>query len=82
MIIRAVLTRLSQIVCPRCRRSKFCPRCRDSHHLFGTRYRSERFLLPPEAEYEYVVAAVQVERPPLQVTLGADPVAEFPYRLR
>jgi hypothetical protein len=43
---------------------------------------SERFLLPPEAEYEYVVATVQVERQRLRVTLGADLVAEFPYRLR
>jgi transposase len=42
----------------------------------------ERFLLPPEAEYEYVVATVQVERQRLRVTLGADLVAEFPYRLR
>lgn len=46
-------------------------------HVFG-----ERFLLPPETEYEYVVATVQVERQRLQVMLGADPVAEFPYRLR
>jgi hypothetical protein len=42
----------------------------------------ERFLLPPEAEYEYVVATVQVERQRLRVTLGADLVAEFPYQLR
>ncbi len=42
----------------------------------------ERFRLPPEAEYEYVVATVQVERQRLRVTLGADLVAEFPYRVR
>lgn len=42
----------------------------------------ERFPLPPEVEYEYVVATVDVERQHLSVTLGADPVAEFPYRLR
>ena len=42
----------------------------------------ERFPLPPEAEYEYVVATVHVERQRLRVTLGADLVAEFPYELR
>jgi transposase InsO family protein len=42
----------------------------------------ERFLLPPEAEYAYVVATVEVARQRLRVTLGADLVAEFPYRLR
>jgi hypothetical protein len=42
----------------------------------------ERFLLPPEAEYEYVVATVHVERERLCVTLGAEVVAEFPYVLR
>ncbi len=42
----------------------------------------ERFRLPPEAEYEYVVATVDVERQRLCVTLGADLVAEFPYLLR
>jgi len=45
--------------------------------LFG-----ERFLLPPEAEYAYVVATVHVERERLRVMLGADLVAEFPYPLR
>lgn len=42
----------------------------------------ERFLLPPEAEYEYVVATVHVERQRLRVTLGANLVAEFAYPLR
>jgi len=45
--------------------------------LFG-----ERFLLPPEAEYAYVVATVDVGQQRLRVVLGADLVAEFPYRLR
>ncbi len=42
----------------------------------------ERFRLPPEAEYEYVVATVDVARQRLRVRLGDDPVAEFPYALR
>jgi hypothetical protein len=42
----------------------------------------ERFRLPPEAEYAYVVATVEVERQRLHVRLGDDPVAEFPYALR
>ncbi len=42
----------------------------------------EHFPLPPEAEYEYVVATVDVERQHLSVNLGADPVAQFPYLLR
>jgi hypothetical protein len=42
----------------------------------------ERFLLPPEAEYQYVVATVHVEHQRLHVMLGEDLVAEFPYRLR
>jgi len=42
----------------------------------------ERFLLPPEAEYAYVVATVHVAQQYLRVMLGADLVAEFPYRLR
>jgi hypothetical protein len=52
---------------------------RSDQHLdvFG-----ERFLLPPEAEYAYVVATVDVAQQQLRVLLGADPVAEFPYRLR
>jgi hypothetical protein len=52
---------------------------RSDQHLdvFG-----ERFLLPPAAEYAYVVATVDVAQQQLRVTLGADPVAEFPYRLR
>jgi hypothetical protein len=42
----------------------------------------ERFLLPPEAEYAYVVATVEVARQRLHVMLGADLIAEFPYQLR
>ncbi len=42
----------------------------------------ERFLLPPEAEYAYVVATVHVAQQQLRVMLGAGLVAEFPYRLR
>jgi transposase InsO family protein len=42
----------------------------------------ERFLLPPEAEYAYVVATVDVAPQRLRVRLGADLVADFPYRLR
>ncbi len=52
---------------------------RSDQHLdvFG-----ERFLLPPAAEYAYVVATGDVAQQQLRVMLGADPVAEFPYRLR
>jgi len=49
-------------------------RCLD---VFG-----ERFLLPPEAEYAYVVATVDVAQQRLRVMLGADLVAERPYQLR
>jgi transposase InsO family protein len=42
----------------------------------------EPFRLPPEAEYAYVVATVEVERQRLHVRLGDDPMAEFPYHLR
>lgn len=42
----------------------------------------ESFKLPPEVEYEYVVATVDVEPQRLRVTLGADLIVEFPYRLR
>jgi len=42
----------------------------------------ERFRLPPEAEYEYVVATVDVARQRLRVMLGDDLIAEVPYRLR
>jgi putative transposase len=42
----------------------------------------ERFPLPPEVEHEYVVATVDVGLQRLRVTLGADLVAEFAYRLR
>lgn len=42
----------------------------------------ERFLLPPEAEYAYVVATVHVAQQRLRVMLGADLVAELPYPLR
>ena len=42
----------------------------------------ERFLLPPEAEYAYVVATVNVAQQRLRVMLGADPITELPYPLR
>lgn len=42
----------------------------------------ERFLLPPEAEYAYVVATVHVAQQRLRVMLAADLVAELPYPLR
>jgi len=42
----------------------------------------EPFKLPPEVEYEYVVATVEVEPQRLRVTLGADLIVEFPYQLR
>jgi len=42
----------------------------------------EPFLLPPEAEYAYVVATVYVAQQRLRVTCGADLLVEFPYRLR
>ncbi|MFA5027583.1 MAG: helix-turn-helix domain-containing protein [Candidatus Methylomirabilota bacterium] len=52
---------------------------RSDQHLdvFG-----ERFRLPAAAEYAYVVATVDVAQQQLRVMLGADLVAEFPYRLR
>ena len=42
----------------------------------------ERFPMPPEAEYAYVVATVNVAQQRLRVTLGADLLTELPYRLR
>jgi transposase InsO family protein len=42
----------------------------------------ERCLLPPEAEYAYVVATVNVAQQRLRVTLGADLITELPYPLR
>jgi hypothetical protein len=42
----------------------------------------ERFLLPPEAEYAYVVASVEVGQQRLRVVLGANLGPEFPYRLQ
>jgi len=42
----------------------------------------ERFLLPSEAEYAYVVATVNVAQQRLRVMLGADLITELPYRLR
>jgi len=42
----------------------------------------ERFLLPPEAEYAYVVATVHVAQQRLRVMLGTDLIAELPYPLR
>jgi len=42
----------------------------------------ERFRMPPEAEYSYVVATVDVDRERLTVQLGADLVTVLPYHLR
>ncbi len=42
----------------------------------------ERFLVPPEAEYAYVVATIDVARERLTVRLDGDLIAEWPYRLR
>ena len=42
----------------------------------------ERFALPPEAEYAYVVATVDVARERLTVQLGEDMIAVLPYHLR
>jgi transposase InsO family protein len=42
----------------------------------------ERFLVPPEAVYGYVVATIDVARQRLTVRLNGDPIAEWPYRLR
>ncbi len=46
-------------------------------HVFG-----ERFPMPPEAEYAYVVATVDVARERLTAQLGADVIAVLPYHLR
>jgi hypothetical protein len=42
----------------------------------------ERFLLPPEAQYAYVVGTIDVGRQRLSAHLDGDLVAEWPYRLR
>ncbi len=42
----------------------------------------EGFRMPPEAEYAYVVATVDVGRERLTVKLGEDLVSVFPYHLR
>jgi putative transposase len=42
----------------------------------------ERFLLPPNAAYEYVVATVQVERQKLAVSIGGVMIDEFDYQMR
>jgi hypothetical protein len=42
----------------------------------------ERFLLPPEAQHEYVVATVEVEHQQLRITLHGDLIEQLPYRLR
>lgn len=42
----------------------------------------ERFLLPPEAQYAYVVGTVDVGRQRLTVLLDGEPIAEWPYALR
>jgi putative transposase len=43
---------------------------------------SERFLVPPEAAYAYVVATIDVTRQRLTVHLDGDAIAEWPYHLR
>ncbi|HYA44214.1 MAG TPA: helix-turn-helix domain-containing protein [Acidimicrobiales bacterium] len=42
----------------------------------------ERFLVPPEATYAYVVATIDVARQRLTVHLDTEPIVEWPYRLR
>jgi putative transposase len=42
----------------------------------------ERFLVPPETTYAYVVATIDVARQRLTVHLDTEPIAEWPYRLR
>jgi transposase InsO family protein len=42
----------------------------------------EHFPLPPEAEYEYVVATVDVAFQRLHVHLGEDLITDLPYQLR
>ena len=42
----------------------------------------ETFPLPPEAEYEYVIATVDVGCQRLRIHLGEDLIADFPYQLR
>ena len=42
----------------------------------------ERFLVPPEAKYAYVVGTIDVARQRLTVHLDTGPIAEWPYRLR
>ena len=42
----------------------------------------EQFRLPPEAEYAYVVATVNVAQQRLRVMLGVDLITELPYPLR
>ena len=42
---------------------------------------SERFLVPPEATYAYVVATIDVARQRLTVDLNRDAIAEWPYHL-
>ncbi len=46
-------------------------------NIFG-----ERFRVPPEAVYAYVVATIDVACQCLTVHLGEDLIAEWPYRLR
>ncbi len=42
----------------------------------------ERFLVPLEAEYAYVVATIDITHQRLTVRLDGDLIAEWPYRLR
>lgn len=43
---------------------------------------TEKFQMPPEAMYEYVVATVNVDRQKLEIRLGANPIEEIDYLLR
>lgn len=42
----------------------------------------EQFLLPPEAQYAYVVATVEVTRQRLSVTPDGEVIIDLPYQLR
>ena len=42
----------------------------------------EQFLLPPEAQYAYVVATVEVARQRLSVTPDGEVITDLPYQLR
>ena len=42
----------------------------------------EKFRVPPEVVYEYVVATVDVARQKLRITMNEMTIDEFDYRLR